>query len=57
MDWNSLLFGQVPYLFVTIAIVGTIYRYMANRFSWSSQSSQFLENKTLFYGSTRGTMG
>jgi nitrate reductase gamma subunit len=52
MDWNKLLFGAVPYIFVTIAIVGTIYRYMANRFSWSSQSSQFLENKTLFYGST-----
>lgn len=51
MNWDNLLFGQMPYLFLTIAIVGTIYRYMANRFSWSSQSSQFLEDKTLFYGS------
>jgi nitrate reductase gamma subunit len=41
----------MPYLFLTVAIVGTIYRYMSNRFSWSSQSSQFLEDKTLFYGS------
>ena len=51
MDVNSILFGQFPYLALTIAIVGTIYRYQSNRFSWSSQSSQFLENKTLFYGS------
>jgi nitrate reductase gamma subunit len=51
MNWDNLFFGQMPYLFLTIAIVGTIYRYMANRFSWSSQSSQFLEDKTLFYGS------
>lgn len=51
MNWDNLLFGQMPYLFLTIAIVGTIYRYMANRFSWTSQSSQFLEDKTLFYGS------
>lgn len=41
----------MPYLFLTIAIVGTIYRYMYNRFSWSSQSSQFLESKILFIGS------
>lgn len=45
------LFGSIPYLFVTIAIVGTIYRYQTNRYSWSSQSSQFLENKVLFSGS------
>jgi nitrate reductase gamma subunit len=51
MNWNNLFFGQMPYLFLTIAIVGTIYRYMSNRFSWSSQSSQFLEDRTLFYGS------
>lgn len=51
MDINSLLFGSAPYLFIMIAIVGVIYRYVANRYSWSSQSSQFLENATLFYGS------
>jgi nitrate reductase gamma subunit len=51
MDINSLLFGNAPYLFIMIAIVGVIYRYAANRYSWSSQSSQFLENATLFYGS------
>ncbi|MCK5308792.1 MAG: respiratory nitrate reductase subunit gamma, partial [Zetaproteobacteria bacterium] len=49
--WDNIIFGQLPYVLIAIGIVGTIYRYAANRFSWSSQSSEFLENKTLFYGS------
>lgn len=49
--WDNILFGQLPYVLITIGIVGTLWRYTSNRFSWSSQSSQFLENKSLFYGS------
>src|SRR3989304_6902162 len=45
-----MLFGALPYIFITICIVGLIYRYTSNRYSWSSQSSQFLENSVLFYG-------
>lgn len=48
---NNIVFGQLPYLFIMIAIVGTIYRYKNQRFTWSSQSSEFLENKILFWGS------
>jgi nitrate reductase gamma subunit len=48
---DNILFGHMPYLFIVTAIVGTIYRYVANRYTWSSLSSQFLENKSLFYGS------
>ncbi len=48
---DQLLFGAVPYIAITIAIVGTIWRFTSHRFTWSSQSSQFLENKTLFWGS------
>jgi len=48
---NQFLFGAMPYILVTIAVVGTIWRFTTNRYSWSSQSSQFLENKTLFFGS------
>ena len=51
MNWDNLLFGQLPYVIITIAIVGTIYRYTTNTYSWSSLSSQFLENKVLFFGS------
>ena len=50
MNWDNVLFGQLPYVLITIGIFGTIYRFVSNRFSWSSQSSEFLENKTLFYG-------
>lgn len=49
--WDNILYGQLPYLLITIAVVGTIYRYQVQRFTWSSQSSEFLENKSLFYGS------
>lgn len=49
--WDNILYGQLPYLLITIAVVGTIYRYQTQRFTWSSQSSEFLENKSLFYGS------
>ncbi|MBI3399698.1 MAG: respiratory nitrate reductase subunit gamma [Deltaproteobacteria bacterium] len=48
---NAILFAYMPYVLLMTAIVGTIYRYTTNRFSWSSQSSQFLENRALFFGS------
>ena len=49
--WNTLLFAVIPYLAVAIAIVGGIARYRVDRFSYSSQSSQFLESRSLFWGS------
>ncbi len=48
---NTFLFGGMPYIFIMIAIVGVFWRYNSNRYSWSSQSSQFVENKILFFGS------
>jgi len=48
---DRILFGQMPYVLITIAIVGAFWRYNSHRYTWSSQSSQFLENKTLFFGS------
>lgn len=49
--WNSVLFVAFPYVAVTIAILMAIVRYRNDRFSYSSLSSQFLENRTLFWGS------
>src|SRR3989304_2389174 len=49
---HFLLFGAMPYILLTICVVGAIWRYTSNRYSWSSQSSEFLENSVLFYGST-----
>jgi len=48
---NTLLFAVIPYLAVAIAIVGGVARYRVDRFSYSSQSSQFLESRVLFWGS------
>jgi len=35
----------LPYIAVTVCIVGSIYRYRSNQFSYSSLRSQFLENR------------
>lgn len=48
---NLLLFIVFPYLALTLAVVGGIYRYYVDRFSFSSLSSQFLEPRILFWGS------
>ncbi|MBX7233320.1 MAG: respiratory nitrate reductase subunit gamma [Caldilineales bacterium] len=49
--FNMVLFVVFPYVAVIVAIVFGISRYRNNRFSYSSLSSQFLENRTLFWGS------
>ncbi len=48
---NDFLYGILPYLAFSLAIAGGLYRYFADRFSFSSLSSQFLESGALFYGS------
>ena len=48
---DLFLFGILPYVALAIAIVGLIWRYVTNQFSFSSVSSQFLENRQLFWGS------
>jgi nitrate reductase gamma subunit len=49
--WNTFLFGVFPYIAILLAVFGSIYRYFAHRFSYSSLSSQLLENRALFWGS------
>lgn len=46
---NFLLVG-LPYTALIVFLVGTIYRYRATKFSYSSLSSQFLEGRQLFWG-------
>ena len=48
---DTVLFVAFPYVAVTVAILMGIFRYYSDRFSYSSLSSQFLENRTLFWGS------
>ncbi len=47
---NLLLFGIFPYVAVALAVGLGILRYKKNRFSVSSLSSQFLENRRLYWG-------
>ncbi len=49
--FDLVLFVAFPYAAVSLAVAVGIYRYRSDRFSFSSQSSQFLENRTLFWGS------
>lgn len=49
---DTLLFVVFPYVALSIGIVGTLYRYLTNQFSFTSLSSQFLESELQFWGST-----
>ncbi|MFO7578113.1 MAG: respiratory nitrate reductase subunit gamma [Pelovirga sp.] len=48
---DLILFAVFPYVAVTLALAVGAYRYLIDRYSWSSQSSQFLESRALFWGS------
>ena len=48
---DTILFGVFPYVAVALMAGVGIYRYRVDRYSWSSQSSQFLESRVLFWGS------
>ncbi len=48
---DFLLFAILPYVAIVVAVVVGVYRYYKDRFSYSSFSSQFFENRKLFWGS------
>jgi nitrate reductase gamma subunit len=48
---DFLLWVAVPYAVITIFILGHIYRYLTDGFSWTSKSSELLEKKLLRFGS------
>lgn len=48
---NNFFFIALPYIAIVVFIVGSIQRYRANGFRFSSLSSQFLEGDKLFFGS------
>ena len=51
MTLDQLLYGVFPYAAIVLAVVGAIWRFYSDQFSFSSLSSQFLENRQLFWGS------
>ena len=48
---DYVLFGVLPYVVMVVFLVVTIQRYRMKAFSYSSLSSQFLENQHHFWGS------
>lgn len=48
---STFLFIAFPYIALVLAIGAGIYRFYSRRFSYSSLSSQLLENRRLFWGS------
>ncbi len=48
---NTFLFVGYPYLMMVLAVLVSIIRYRYTPFSFSSLSSQFLENDQLYWGS------
>jgi nitrate reductase gamma subunit len=48
---DIILFVAFPYVAVVLAVWGGVHRYRNDRFSYSSLSSQLLENRILFWGS------
>ncbi len=49
---NTLAFLVFPYIALTIFVAGHLLRYLTDRYNWNARSSEFLEKKQLFFGST-----
>lgn len=47
---NSFIFIVMPYATLALLIFVTPYRFCSNRLTWSAYSTQFLEQKSLFWG-------
>lgn len=48
---TDFLFGAFPYAAILLGVGAGVYRYFSDRFSYTSHSTQFLENRWLFWGS------
>ena len=48
---NNFFFIALPYISLIVFSIGTVYKYRAVKFKYSSLSSQFLETRKLFWGS------
>lgn len=47
---NQFVWVIFPYLCVAIFIVGHIFRFKYDQFSWTAKSSEFIEKKQLMWG-------
>ncbi|RVT85526.1 respiratory nitrate reductase subunit gamma [Rhodobacteraceae bacterium CCMM004] len=51
LDIDFVIFGIMPYMALTVLVVGSIARYERDPFTWKSSSSQLLRRKQLVWGS------
>jgi nitrate reductase gamma subunit len=51
MSLDFFIFGIMPYVALTVLVVGSIARYERDPFTWKSSSSQLLRRKQLMWGS------
>lgn len=51
LDINFIIFGIMPYVALTVLLVGSIARYERDPFTWKSSSSQLLRRRQLVWGS------
>ncbi len=51
IDIDFIIFGVLPYVALTVLLVGSIARYERDPFTWKSSSSQLLRRKQLIWGS------
>ncbi|WP_435138749.1 respiratory nitrate reductase subunit gamma [Pseudopelagicola sp. nBUS_19] len=48
---HQFIFGTLPYIAITIMVVGSIARYERDPYTWKTSSSQLLRRKQLVWGS------
>ena len=51
MNAETVIFVILPYISLTILVVGLIWRRRTDRYGWNARSTQLLESKTLRFGS------
>ena len=47
---NTLVFVILPYVAIALVVCVTPYRFFSNRLTWTTYSTQFLEDKALYWG-------
>lgn len=51
-EWlNTLLFGYYPYFCLAVFLIGSLWRFERDQYSWRSGSSQLLRRRQLVWGS------
>ncbi|HET9243754.1 MAG TPA: respiratory nitrate reductase subunit gamma, partial [Gaiella sp.] len=55
--WDTVLWVLLPYVALTSFVVGHVWRYRRDGFTWTARSTQLLERRLLFVGSIAFHLG